>query len=335
MGEIELMVYLDKVDLAERAAAKSAEAKQSAARPAKTKKQAAKATSKPKAIATITVCSTTMSDEASSAAPTAAASRTEALGDVESLPTSAPPLSLHRISRNATPEIILGVASHDTTYAEEDDADEIECENTQEDLPSRRRNLALQFNEVDNESSALYDGSIESGSEENGPAVDGLDGAVEATQETDDPSAYTLFESDRENYQGDDEVSSVDGYDEADMHLPVPPEMHFKSSMISGLGGIDNIASGEVSDSFLEDMGVQGWSNLVTHTPYDYWMEPDEARSVRDVQADYPNLLTGVSGPTSRALAAATTPMNTIFYFMQPGLLDEIADESNNFLESN
>ncbi|KAF4036984.1 hypothetical protein GN244_ATG10966 [Phytophthora infestans] len=75
-----------------------------------------------------------MSDEASSAAPTAAASRTEALGDVESLPTSAPPLSLHRISRNATPEIILGVASHDTTYAEEDDADEIECENTQEGI---------------------------------------------------------------------------------------------------------------------------------------------------------------------------------------------------------
>ncbi|ETM97254.1 hypothetical protein F441_16842, partial [Phytophthora nicotianae CJ01A1] len=134
VGEIELMAYLDEVDLAELAAAKSAEAKQSAARPAKTKKQAAKATSKPKAISTITVCSSTVSDEASSAAPKAAASRTEdlSLSDVESLPTSAPPSSPHRTSRKATPEIILGVSSHDTTYAEEDDADDIECENTHE-----------------------------------------------------------------------------------------------------------------------------------------------------------------------------------------------------------
>ncbi|KAI9994197.1 hypothetical protein PInf_016765 [Phytophthora infestans] len=139
------MAYLDEVDLA----AKSAEAKQSAARPARTKKQAAKATT---------------------------------LGDVESLPTSAPPLSPHRASRNATPEVILGVSSHETTYAEENDADEIECENTQEDLPSRRRNLALPFNDVNNESSASDGAFIESGSEGNGPAGGGLDGTVEATQ---------------------------------------------------------------------------------------------------------------------------------------------------------
>ncbi|KAI9985835.1 hypothetical protein PInf_024611 [Phytophthora infestans] len=176
------MTYLDEVDLAELAAAKSAEAKQSTARPAKTKKQAAKPTGKRKAIATITVCSTTVSGEASSAAPKAAASRTEDLGDVESLPTRAPPLSPHRRSRNVTPEIVLGVSSHDTTYAEEDDADAIECANTQEDLPLRRRNLALQFSDVDNESSASDGASIESGSEVSGTAVGGLDGTVEATQ---------------------------------------------------------------------------------------------------------------------------------------------------------
>ncbi|ETK97050.1 hypothetical protein L915_00361, partial [Phytophthora nicotianae] len=42
------------------------------------------------------------------------------------------------------------------------------------------------------------------------------------TPETDDPSAYTQFESDGENDEGDDEMSSVDGDDEADMQLPVP-----------------------------------------------------------------------------------------------------------------
>ncbi|ETM56710.1 hypothetical protein L914_00364 [Phytophthora nicotianae] len=325
VGEIELMAYLDEVDLAELAAAKSAEAKQSAARPAKTKKQAAKATSKPKAIATITVCSTTVSDEISSAAPKAAASRPEALGDVERLPTSAPPSSPHRTSRKATPEIILGVSLHDTTYAEEDDADDVECENTHRDLPSRRRNLALQFIDVNNESSTSDGASIESGLEGNAPAVGGLDGTVEATQddpnitpEADDPSVYTQFESDGENDEGDDEMSSVDGDDEADMQLPVPQKCISKV----------------VSDSFLEDMGVQGWSNLVTHTPCDYLMEPYETRSVSEVQADYPNLFTGVSGPIPRALAAAMTPMGAVFYFMQPGLWEEIADESNNYFES-
>ncbi|ETO86027.1 hypothetical protein F444_00389 [Phytophthora nicotianae P1976] len=74
------------------------------------------------------------------------------------------------------------------------------------------------------------------------------------TAETDAPSAYTQFKSDGENDEGDDEVSSVDGDDEADMQLPVPLEMHFEISLISGLGEIDNIASGEVSDCFLEDM---------------------------------------------------------------------------------
>ncbi|ETP28052.1 hypothetical protein F442_22664, partial [Phytophthora nicotianae P10297] len=181
-------------------------------------------------------------------------------------------------------------------------------------LPSRRRNLALLFNDVNNESSASDGASIESRSEGNAPAVGGLDGTVEAAQddpnitaEIDAPSAYTQFKSDGENDEGDDEVSSVDGDDEADMQLPVPLEMHFEISMISGLGGIDNIASGEVSDCFLEDMGVQGWSNLVTHTPCDYLMEPYQARSVSEVQANYPNLFTGVSGPTPRALTAPTT----------------------------
>ncbi|KAF4037163.1 hypothetical protein GN244_ATG10770 [Phytophthora infestans] len=71
-----------------------------------------------------------------------------------------------------------------------------------------------------------------------------------STPETDVPSAYTQFESDGENDEGGDEVSSVAGDDEADMQLPLIPEMHFKFSMISGLGRNDNIASGEVSDSF-------------------------------------------------------------------------------------
>ncbi|ETN10786.1 hypothetical protein PPTG_09864 [Phytophthora nicotianae INRA-310] len=97
------------------------------------------------------------------------------------------------------------------------------------DLPSRRRNLALQFIDVNNESSTSDGASIESGLEGNAPAVGGLDVTVEATQddpnitpETDDPSAYTQFESDGENDEGDDEMSSVDGDDEADMQLPVP-----------------------------------------------------------------------------------------------------------------
>ncbi|OWY94371.1 hypothetical protein PHMEG_00035921 [Phytophthora megakarya] len=122
------------------------------------------------------------------------------------------------------------------------------------------------------------------------------------TLETEDPSSFTQFESDADNDEGDDEETSVDGDDEADMQLPVPPDLHFESSLISGLGGIDKIASGAVSENFLKDMGDHRWSNLATHTPYDYLMDPYEPRSARDVRADYPNLFNGESEPTPRAL---------------------------------
>ncbi|OWZ21354.1 hypothetical protein PHMEG_0004116 [Phytophthora megakarya] len=71
---------------------------------------------------------------------------------------------------------------------------------------------------------------------------------------TDDPTSYTSVEGD------------------SDSELPIPPEMRFNQDLVSDIGGMTKIASGSVSDEFLNGMACNGWSILHTQTPYEYLM---------------------------------------------------------------
>ncbi|EGZ19567.1 hypothetical protein PHYSODRAFT_364141, partial [Phytophthora sojae] len=151
----------------------------------------------------------------------------------------------------------------------------------------------------------------------------------------DDPSKFAVLESDAENDDGDDEDLPGDTAGDDAVQLPVPPEMRFDGPLLSSLGGMENIASGAVPDTFLKEMGVNGWSELATHTPYDYLQEPYELRSPASMCEDYPHLYGGDSGPTPRALAAASTPSGAFFYFLQPQLWEDIAAESTDYFSAN
>ncbi|ETL33123.1 hypothetical protein L916_14371 [Phytophthora nicotianae] len=97
---------------------------------------------------------------------------------------------------------------------------------------------------------------------------------------------------------------------------------------------MDGIVSGVVRDAYLKELGVNGWSDLTTHSPYSYLQEPYESRSPEALRQDYPQLYSGASGPTPRALAAASTPSGAFFYFLQPQLWEDIAAEPNGYFEA-
>ncbi|KAK1942774.1 PiggyBac transposable element-derived protein 4 [Phytophthora citrophthora] len=147
----------------------------------------------------------------------------------------------------------------------------------------------------------------------------------------DDPREFALLESDAENDDGDDKDQPGDTTDDGEVQLPVSPEMRFDDRLLSSLGGMESVASGIVPGNFLKEMGVNGWSELASHTPYDYLQEPYQPRSAGSMQEDYPHLYSGHSGPTSRALAAASTPSRALFYFFQPQLWEDIAAESTDY----
>ncbi|KAL3663558.1 hypothetical protein V7S43_011445 [Phytophthora oleae] len=110
--------------------------------------------------------------------------------------------------------------------------------------------------------------------------------------------------------------------------------MQFDDQLLSVLGGMERIASGVVPDAVLKKLGVNGWSELETHAPYDYLQEPYELRSTDAMQQDYSRLYRGDSWPTARALAAASTPPEPFFYFLQQQLWEDIAGESNDYFEA-
>ncbi|EGZ10577.1 hypothetical protein PHYSODRAFT_261848 [Phytophthora sojae] len=126
---------------------------------------------------------------------------------------------------------------------------------------------------------------------------------------SEDPRTYVAFESDAENDDGDDEGDAPeDDLTELDVQLPVPPELRFDGKLIAAVGGMENILSGTVPDELLRDMGEKGWSDLSTSTAFDYSMQPYEVRPANSLIQDYPNLYSGESGPTAKALDAADTP---------------------------
>ncbi|GMF59081.1 unnamed protein product [Phytophthora fragariaefolia] len=206
------------------------------------------------------------------------------------------------------------------------------------DSAIRPRNLDPDFEETHESSDSSEDSEDEDQSETNAmhPGVE--EGSKEDSQvfdlsveANDDPSKFDVLESDAENDDGDDDDQSDDVAEVESVQLPVPPEMRFDDRLLSSLGGMENIASGAVPDKILKEMGGNGWSELATHTPYDYLQEPYEPRSPASMREDYPHLYSGDYGPTSRALAAAATPSGAFFYFLQPQLWENIAAESTEY----
>ncbi|KAE9345279.1 hypothetical protein PR003_g8031 [Phytophthora rubi] len=213
------------------------------------------------------------------------------------------------------------------------------------------RNLDPDFEEADESSDASHesqdanqfeDNSDQPGADEeskedpqtNDQSAEDLNQDVNYTAADEDPSNFVQFESDAENDDGDYDYQPVDTVDAGVEQLPDPPEMRYDHRLLSSLGGMENIASAVVPDAWLKEMGVNGWSGLATHTPYDYLQEPYQPRSPDAMREDYPHLYNGDSGPTSRALAAASTPLGAFFYFLQPQLWEDIAAEPNDYFEA-
>ncbi|KAF1794646.1 hypothetical protein GQ600_6462 [Phytophthora cactorum] len=62
---------------------------------------------------------------------------------------------------------------------------------------------------------------------------------------------------------------------------------------------------------------------------------PDEVSIIPFTARGLPNLYDGTSGPTTKALAAATTPSGAFFYCMQLDLWESIAVKSNDYFAAN
>ncbi|GMF22299.1 unnamed protein product [Phytophthora fragariaefolia] len=105
------------------------------------------------------------------------------------------------------------------------------------------------------------------------------------------------------------------------MNLPVPPDIGFDRILLAAIWGLENITRASVPDVLLKHFGETGWSDLKTLTPYDYLQEPYETRAPSAMCEDYPRLYDGESGPTARALDAATTPSGAFFYCLTCGRL--------------
>lgn len=114
------------------------------------------------------------------------------------------------------------------------------------------------------------------------------------------------LESDAEDDDGagrDDDGGSRDGDDFGAVDTPPSDEdepplgPQFEASFLDAVGGFDRVASRTISDDYLKTMAEEGWTEPVTHSPYDYLQEPYEARPVNWARHDYPGLYNGKYGP--------------------------------------
>ncbi|KAG1710097.1 hypothetical protein DVH05_017104 [Phytophthora capsici] len=138
---------------------------------------------------------------------------------------------------------------------------------------------------------------------------------VNQIENNDDPSICAAFEPDAENDDGDEDDQLVDASDDDVAQEPAPPEMQFDDELLSALGGVNGIALGVVPDAYLKELGVNGWSDLTTHTPYSYLQEPYEPRSPEALRQDYPQLYNGASGPTPWCLGLSFNPIRSFLLF--------------------
>ncbi|POM80845.1 Hypothetical protein PHPALM_1267 [Phytophthora palmivora] len=162
------------------------------------------------------------------------------------------------------------------------------------------------------------------------------DAEINIVIETDNPDDFDALESEAESDDGaSDSTSSLLG----DEYTPdedvgrKSEEPMFDEALLDSMGGIANVASGTIHGDILKNMGVSGWSQPVSYSPFPYLDEPYERRPIESLRKDYTQLFNGPFGPTSRALEAATTPSGALFYFVRAQLWEDIAEASNDYFE--
>ncbi|GMF52845.1 unnamed protein product [Phytophthora fragariaefolia] len=206
-----------------------------------------------------------------------------------------------RVDTAKTFQVIASVSSHDITYSENSEGSDYR--ERLQDASIGRRNLHLEFDEAHSDNNASgssdeayidSDGSASANSIEDAEEnVADNDDIGESTEDTDDLNTFAAFESGAENDDGEDDDASVVGLDAADVQLSAPPEMRFSPDARAVM---DSTIS--VHTAWLNEMGINVWSDLQTHVPYDYLMVPYEPRPASSMATDYPNLYAGESGPT-------------------------------------
>ncbi|GMF45621.1 unnamed protein product [Phytophthora fragariaefolia] len=129
------------------------------------------------------------------------------------------------------------------------------------------------------------------------------------------------------NFNASDELEDED---EA-----VTPDLQFDEALLAAVGGmegltIDNLTS-KRSSVILDKMASSGWLDPTYQAPYPYMEGPYKNRADNGMREDYPGLFDGQYRPTQTAMAAAVTPVCALFYFMTPGLWDDISTASDDY----
>ncbi|GMF35634.1 unnamed protein product [Phytophthora fragariaefolia] len=108
---------------------------------------------------------------------------------------------------------------------------------------------------------------------------------------------------------GDDDIDD-DFYE--DEEQIAPPDMRFRDELISQVGGMGRIATGNVPMNFLEQFAAGGWSLLEKLTPHPYLPEQCQERPSNAMAQTYPyhKLWTYISCSKSRRYA------NRGFFFL-------------------
>ncbi|KAE8967469.1 hypothetical protein PF011_g27550 [Phytophthora fragariae] len=109
---------------------------------------------------------------------------------------------------------------------------------------------------------------------------------MESDAENDDGASDWTESSFGEDEPCDDDMSMNEEAQELDEPL-------FDEAWLDVAGGIENVASGTINADILKNMGVNGWSDPVSYSPFPYLDEPFEQRPIESLREDYPHLYDG------------------------------------------
>ncbi|KAL3656735.1 hypothetical protein V7S43_018399 [Phytophthora oleae] len=156
----------------------------------------------------------------------------------------------------------------------------------------------------------------------------------------DNQTDYATLDSDGEGeggsvYDDDEDIDFTEPDPSEDNETMMTPDLLFDPALLDAVGGVENVARGNVRASVLDDMKESGWTVHQLQTPYPYINEPYEARPEGWLREDYPGIYDGEHGPTERALRAASSPLGAFLRFVTPQLLERIAGESNDYFYVN
>ncbi|GMF18178.1 unnamed protein product [Phytophthora fragariaefolia] len=143
------------------------------------------------------------------------------------------------------------------------------------------------------------------------------------------PERTMMADNDEDNF----EFNASDEFE--DEEEAVTPELQFDEALLAAVGEMEGLTienlSSKRSSVILDEMASSEWLDPTSQAPYPYMKGPHENRADNGMREDYPGLVDGQYGPTQTAMAAAVTPVCALFYFMTPGLWDDIATASEDY----